>query len=67
MRDKLRKSEKYIIKLIVFFWAVTPCSPVDGYQRFGGKYSFHLQSSTLELEEISSTLKVEVIVPPKRW
>jgi hypothetical protein len=25
------------------FWAVTPCSVVVGYQRFGGLYCSHLQ------------------------
>jgi hypothetical protein len=27
----------------VFFWIVTQCSHVDGYQRFGGTYRLHLQ------------------------
>jgi hypothetical protein len=30
---------------IEFFWVVTPCSHVGGYQRFGGINRFHLQST----------------------
>jgi len=26
------------IQVVVFFWVMTPCSDVEGYQRFGGSW-----------------------------
>jgi hypothetical protein len=31
---------------VVVFWIATPCSLVGGYQRFGGIYHLHLQSTS---------------------
>jgi hypothetical protein len=31
------------VKMLLAFWAVTPCGLVGRYQRFGGTYFLHLQ------------------------
>lgn len=36
------------------FQDVLPCSPVDGYQHFGGKYCCNLQSRSLICSRILS-------------
>jgi hypothetical protein len=42
---------------VQFFWVVTPCSVVVGYQRFGGPCCLHLQGEvTMEAAEYSETL-----------
>jgi hypothetical protein len=54
---------------------VTPCSLVEGSQRFGGTYCLYLQglrinqansSKNLPAWEYSSALKMEIQVAPKR-
>jgi hypothetical protein len=41
---------------IEVFWYITPCSLVDGYQRFGGTYCVHLMDRRWRQH-----------IPPKRW
>jgi len=46
------KSEVFTsqIQVEVFFWVVTPCSHVVGYQGFGGRCCLHLQGEDLKME-----------------
>jgi hypothetical protein len=32
-----------VVRMIMFFWVVTPCRLVDRYQNFGKTYCLHLQ------------------------
>jgi len=36
-------------KILTLFWAVTVCSLVDSYRRFGGSSCFHLKCRTAKL------------------
>jgi hypothetical protein len=41
--EALRMNSRIISHFHVFFWVMTPCSLVSGYQHFRGKHCLHLQ------------------------
>jgi hypothetical protein len=45
----------------VFFWDMTPCSPLSCTRRFGGTYRLHLQCRIISSANQRATLKMEAI------
>jgi hypothetical protein len=56
-----------VLKLLRWsvFWVVRPCSIMEGYQGFGGKYCYHLQASQrtwLRLVSVPCTVAVQWLI-----
>jgi hypothetical protein len=57
---KLHNKTNNFIFQIIFFWLVTPCSDVVGYQYFGGPCCLHLQGAvtwTWNFNQVQGVLK----------